>query len=173
MTPCEASHYYIQRQQYAEALYACRQWIEEDVANPSAYGMLGAIYQDSEQPSYALMCYKKALDLDPLDGRVYINICRVLQQTNTNIAAIAYGVKAVELAPENMISYMNLGNVYIALGDPETAIACFKTATELKDVAGLYSANAFSNIIFAMDLAETATEQEQQEARKTWNRKFH
>ena len=61
--------------------------------------------------------------------------------------AVEAFVKAVEEEPKNAVGYINLGNVFASLGDPEKAEPFFQQAITLDEEAGT-AYYGLANLIF-------------------------
>lgn len=86
----------------------------------------GLAAQRSGDLDTALMCYQKAVELDPSLAIAYNDIGVIYESKGWNDKAkTAYG-KALDLDPSLASAYYNMGSVYEKEGDLEQAVAYFR-----------------------------------------------
>jgi tetratricopeptide (TPR) repeat protein len=104
------------------------------LAQPSAESKkMAAEYRDkglgaqrSGDLDTALVCYQKAVELDPSLAIAYNDIGVIYESKGWNDRAKAAYGKAVDLDPSLASAYYNLGSVYEKEGDLDQAVAYFK-----------------------------------------------
>jgi tetratricopeptide (TPR) repeat protein len=77
--------------------------IEYDYENKAAHNNLGVIAFSEMEHEKAISHFKKAIDIDPVYMDAIINLCDVLQSTNSLATALPIIEKALELNPENTV----------------------------------------------------------------------
>ena len=94
--------------------------------------LVADIYYDEDNLDEAIKYYQVALRHDKHNSRIYSRLGMAYWEADKLDEAIANYQKAIELDPAYDIAHNNLGVVLLdGLGDPNRALAHFKTASEL------------------------------------------
>ncbi len=96
------------------------------------YSNLGTIFQAHGALAKAVVCYEKAIDIDPLMAEVRMNLGLLQQMCGNNAAALNNYQTAAQLKPELAEAWSNLGNLRQQSGQLEQAEADFRRAMGLK-----------------------------------------
>lgn len=96
--------------------------------NKRAQYNLGHLLVESGRAKEALKPLHKALELDPDDYQIYLNIGNAFGLLDKHERAVRSYRKAVELNPEYTEAYNNLGNSLVALGRFNEAFEQYKKA---------------------------------------------
>jgi Tfp pilus assembly protein PilF len=102
---------------------------------PQAVEPLGALVAQAlaaRQPDRALARVKKQADQEPKSAGLQHLLGLVHNVRKETAAAEAAFLRALELDPENLQSYMSLGRLYLASRDEARALARFEEALRLK-----------------------------------------
>ena len=118
---------------------ACIRRVIELIDDPEKIGSgflaLGQIEETRGHYAAAVKYYREALALEPCSNRtwyfIYNNLGYSLNQLGQHSAAVPYLQKAVEIDPERLNAYKNLGVAHEALGDPIKAAGLFIAATQV------------------------------------------
>jgi tetratricopeptide (TPR) repeat protein len=97
----------------------------------SYYGLLGRAHLLDTTFQEAANAYKRAMELDPMNGQHYSGLalaCVGLKQYDDALAAARRGV---ELAADSQSSYANLGDVFAARKEYDHAIDAYRKAVEV------------------------------------------
>lgn len=98
------------------------------------YAKIGNIFVEKGDPHLALDCYKKAVDSNPNNEQVWINMVNLLQtyyQEDTENILNCYQ-NIVEFNPKNAAVFYELGHLYIRLNDMFNAVYALKKAVEIE-----------------------------------------
>ena len=109
------------------------QLIKEYPEDFNSYYNLGIIKFEREEISESIILFKKAIVIKKDFSAAYHHLAMAYEvQKNFELAIIHYQ-EAIKFNKENFsLSYNNLGNVYIAVGEYEKAIDCFNHALNLQ-----------------------------------------
>ncbi|HLF17786.1 MAG TPA: tetratricopeptide repeat protein [Candidatus Omnitrophota bacterium] len=94
------------------------------------YYTLGMAYGKTGDREKMVDLFKKGLELEPVNPKVYNNLGIAYSKINVT-EAIGYFEKAVELDPQFTEGYTNLGAMYVQYNDMEGAIRAFRKAAQL------------------------------------------
>jgi len=112
----------------AEQLY--RQALGHDPHSAFAYYDLGTIEQQRGQVTTAIDAYEAALDSDPTLVPALYNLA-VLETVSTPADAIKRYQDVIRLDPGNALAHLNLGFLYVTLGEASAAQSEFTAAVRL------------------------------------------
>ena len=101
-------------------------------ARTSGWVTMGKFHRQQENPSAALVAYKRALDADPTNPNRWITVGGLHRELGQSKDAIEHFRKAAELRPGIPIPYMNLGAAYSDMGEFGKAIEYTRKAITLK-----------------------------------------
>jgi tetratricopeptide (TPR) repeat protein len=93
-----------------------------------AHFFLGLLFRQRDELSDSLMHFEAALEITKDHGEIYNELAIHALEDQKYKEAIAYSEKAVELDPENMGYFCNLGMGKLYDGDPDAAEKIFLTA---------------------------------------------
>ncbi|MCG2720606.1 MAG: FkbM family methyltransferase, partial [Thermodesulfovibrionales bacterium] len=82
----------------------------------------GNAFKDKEQFDEAVTCCKKALQIDPYNSCIFVNLGYVLEKKGDLSDAIVYYQEALKLNPDNGLAHFNLGNAFLNKGLLDDAI---------------------------------------------------
>ena len=120
-----------------------------------AYLYLGNILQDMGQREEAIICYEKAIGLNPEFAGTYYNIAAIMQEEGRLDEAIAYYRKVLEFDPHYAETYNSIGVVLQSKGQYDEAVTYFRKAVEIDpDFAVAYS--NLGNILLKQEYPEEA-----------------
>jgi len=91
----------------------------------------GNRYQIQNDPANAILCYQRAIDLNPDFAEAHYNMGNAYQDLNMADQAIGAYQKSLELEPDNINAYNNLGIIRQELADPAAAMQCFQKALDI------------------------------------------
>src|SRR5262249_12789554 len=124
---------------------------------------LGVALSRKGQKDEAIVCYKKAIDLDPKFALAHLNLGIVLAaQGKLNEAIVCYRA-AVRLQPQRAAAHGKLGVALYRVGDWKGAVAALEKSIDL----GKGTASVFD--IFRLAIASWHTGHKR-EAREYYNR---
>ncbi|WP_049630797.1 tetratricopeptide repeat protein [Cellvibrio sp. pealriver] len=129
------------RYQEADANY--RKAIELNPQHTNAYNNLATNFMHQHLILEAEAAYRMAVEVDPLNTMALSNWGRLLHLQGNQVHAKELLEKALEIKPDFPEALNNLGNVHKELGDHDTAIACYRKATDI-DINALH---AYSNLL--------------------------
>ena len=90
---------------------------QDDLDMVDLYGILGLLYNHpKENYDKSIEYYKKALNIQPENEIIYINIGIVYDDKGDYSKAIEYYQKAIEINPDYAAAYYNMGLAYFAKG---------------------------------------------------------
>jgi predicted O-linked N-acetylglucosamine transferase (SPINDLY family) len=114
-----------------EALPHARAWVELQPASSEAHARLGNLLRESGDSEGAIAEYHRVLELG--DQRLgNLNLGAAYFDIGDFSRAMAYGEKAVELAPDMAESHFNYGTALSSFGRVAEAIPCFARAVAIK-----------------------------------------
>jgi tetratricopeptide (TPR) repeat protein len=127
----EHAKYYLRKGQQSEFDNVFRKAADLQYAN----ALFNYAYQISSYPheyyTEAMVLYKEALELNPLNDRIYVNMGACSSFLFKDEDAFGYYQKALELNPESDIAEENIGNHYRREGDQQQAIKHYQRALEI------------------------------------------
>ena len=110
--------------------------IDLDPGYPTAYHWYSILLHYEGRHDEAAKMIKRAQELDPLSSVIAINITdNYLLQKDTN-AALENTLKILEIDPDFVPAFLNLGEIYLRLGRRAEAIAAFEKAVDLTSRGG-------------------------------------
>jgi len=123
---------YMQNQQPDEAIVAFEKAISLDDKHPECYHDLATAYLIKGDSAKALTYFFRQLEVRPL-AQTYYNMGVLLLQQNRLHEAAQYLLYAAEHAPNYLPIHINLGGLYLKLGETEKGIVHYRKALELDD----------------------------------------
>ena len=123
----------LQNQQYleAETLYLNLLALNRNNTNANILYNLGNLYYQIGKYFKALDCLNEVLIIDPSQSLYHYTIGLVLEKIDTNQSIVAYK-KTIEIAPNLVDAYINLGNVLLLQGRTEEAERQFTNVINIK-----------------------------------------
>ena len=107
-------------------------WPQSSNRNPALfYRLRGRAYSLNRSYEEAMGAYKKALELEPVNGANYSNVASIHIDLKQYDDALVAAKKGVELAADAPFSYQVLGNAYGALKHYDEAIDAYRKVAEL------------------------------------------
>jgi len=117
------------RAQWAEQyLQVLTRWQPESALN---YGYLGDILVLEGRDEEAIQAYQDALALDEYLPWIHNNLGVLLLEGDQPDLAAEHFQQAIDLSPQNVTAYVNLGSAYYAQEDWEAAAAAYGNALDL------------------------------------------
>ncbi|HEY4274300.1 MAG TPA: tetratricopeptide repeat protein [Rhizomicrobium sp.] len=101
---------------------------EKDETNAKAYHVLAMALERMGHQHKALVTYERALELDPNDPELLINLGLTAWNLKFNEGAAQLFRHYIDACPDSPLGYNNLGSVLYDLGDPEAAIETLRAA---------------------------------------------
>jgi predicted O-linked N-acetylglucosamine transferase (SPINDLY family) len=151
--------------QFDDAVASCRRAVELKPDYVEAHSNLGNALQALGQPDDAEVSYRRALQVNPDHAQALYNLGTVLQVLGQFNAAAASCRRALELKPDFAEAHACLGNALQILGQLDAAMSSYRRALELKPDY----VDAHSNLIFALDMSDTAGLTARHGEREKWN----
>jgi len=136
------------KKRYNEALEAYKKSFQINPNWKAAYG-IGSDYLRVENPTEAIVYFRKALHLKEDESLIWYSLGYSYGKLNENDQAIPALQKAVEIKPDYTDAWYNLGSVLFKSGRYKEAVEAYKTTTNLnpKDAeAYAFLGLAYSNI---------------------------
>ena len=95
---------------------------------------LGSLYAQKQEWQKALICYQKAIKLNPKVAGVYRNLAKVWGKLGKEDEAAKCWYQALNLEPQSADAekYCQLGDIFLKQNQLEEAIACYRRAIELE-----------------------------------------
>jgi tetratricopeptide (TPR) repeat protein len=109
--------------------------VEPSAGNAQVWNKLGDTFFRSGSYQKATDCYRKAVEMEPMNGNAHGNLALSLTYQSQFEAAIPEYMKSIELSrdeKEQANAWNRLGNVYRRLNDYDNAIAAYQNAVKLK-----------------------------------------
>ena len=97
---------------------------------PESYYFRGNLYYVLGDEESALSDYAKAIELDPEDYEIYINVYESLTAHNQTVLADQYIDEALKISGETAYDNMCKGRIYYLLGDETQALSYLLSADE-------------------------------------------
>ena len=95
------------------------------------FGYLGDILVVEGRDQEAIQAYQQALELDEYLPWIHNNLGVLLLEEDQPVLAAEHFQTAIDLSPQNVTTYVNLGSAYYAQEDWEAAAAAYGNALEL------------------------------------------
>ena len=117
-----------------EAVHHYRQAIEDDSSYVDAYTNLGKVYSDTEEYEMAADAYEKVLTLSPPEDQlpgIHLNLGVSYMGMDRIDDAIREWKRAVDLQPDYMDAYMNLGTAFQNKNLPDSTRVVWERALEV------------------------------------------
>jgi len=150
----EAEAAYNQRS-YKEAVELFTLYTERRNANPWGYYMLGLSAWKAGDHVLAEEGFEKALELDGLHVKSWLNLGRVLLDMGRPDDALAKIDEALLIDPESNVAYRLRGRAYHQLGQSEEAVSSYRRAI-LIDNGDAWSMNNLGLVLIKQELFEEA-----------------
>jgi len=99
--------------------------------NPDALQILGVIKNLKGQHEEGVRLLKKAVDLNPDNGFIHLNLAKALSDNNKDYYALPHHKHATRLMPENSNTWLNHGVSLIKLNRQEEALLVFESGLKL------------------------------------------
>ncbi|MBN1291182.1 MAG: tetratricopeptide repeat protein [Candidatus Latescibacteria bacterium] len=107
-----------------------------DSQNPQALHNLGIIYMNKKEFDKAENAFRHAHKLDPNNPNACFMLAKVLSMKNNTVPeAISMYIKGLDIMPLNIQGYIDLGNLYLKIGNKASAIQEFEKALRLNPEA--------------------------------------
>ncbi|MEA3475609.1 MAG: tetratricopeptide repeat protein [Candidatus Cloacimonadota bacterium] len=107
-------------------------YTQDDLDKAVLYERLGHLYHHpKENYDKSIEYFKKALNIQPEDEIIYVNMGTVYADKGDYSKAIEYYQKAIEIDPDDASAYYNMGNAYDKMGNYDKAIAFYQKAIEI------------------------------------------
>ena len=107
---------------------ACRLAIRLDPSNAAAHRSLGHVLSQSGQHTEAESEMRRARELEPLESVTYALSAQVAFQARQYSAAVEHARRAILIDSQFWIGYMQLGQAYEQMGQPDLALAALTDA---------------------------------------------
>jgi TolB-like protein/DNA-binding winged helix-turn-helix (wHTH) protein/Tfp pilus assembly protein PilF len=107
---------------------ACRLAIRLDPRNAAAHRSLGHVLSQSGQHTEAESEMRRARELEPLEPVTYALSAQVAFQARQYPAAVEHARRAILIDSQFWIGYMQLGQAYEQMGQPDLALAALTDA---------------------------------------------
>ena len=135
---------------YSEAESYCLKALAADPANPYIQANLALIENARGESGKACVHYENALKQLPDSENILSNYSVSLRMQGRYLEAISCLEKALQVNPKFLSGYINLANVYLDMGQIETAILLQKKALEIDPnypmaLKNLLFSNSYSN----------------------------
>ncbi len=155
---------FLRQNQADSAIVYARRAIEENPNDPAGYDFLGLAFEQKENYSEAVEYYRKAIELNPGDAFAYTRMGYCLYLMNELETARAASMNAIAIDSTIIEAYVNLGNIYKAMDQPNAALEIYEKAYS-RDSSNLSLLNNYSialararNFEQAINAAERAVE---------------
>ena len=107
---------------------ACRLAIRLDPSNAAAHRSLGHVLSQSGQHTEAESEMRRSRELEPLEPVTYALSAQVAFQARQYPAAVEHARRAILIDSQFWIGYMQLGQAYEQMGQPDLALAALTDA---------------------------------------------
>lgn len=114
--------------QLAAAQEACRQALEKNPEDGTAYELLGSVSQAMNDPATAFARFQKATELAPQRPLPWIALAQEYRRQNQNTKAIQLLRIASQAAPESADIQLALGEAYLSENAPTQALVALRRA---------------------------------------------
>jgi len=116
----------------ARAFEEARASVAEEPGSGAAWGRLGVVADAHEEDELALLCYRRASELEPGNVRWPYYLGRLLAFKGARPEeAVALFRRALELEPGYAPAHLRLADALAGLGEPDRATASYRRALEL------------------------------------------
>ena len=131
---------YLNAEKPEEACQIFEKLIGMENDNPVFYCRWGESLFAAGLTSESQNAYMKATEIDPEEAdRYYFQLANLFQKTGNNSEALKLLENCISLNPANSLYYCASGDILIALGRTDDALAAYKTAIQYDNVsAGVY-----------------------------------
>ena len=112
--------------------------------------IIGVVFGEFKDYNYAIICFDKAIDIDPQYATAYYNKGLALSALGRKDDAIDCYDKAIDIDPQYAKAYYNKGVALFDLNINQEAIVCFDKATEVDPqyvIAYINKGNALSELV--------------------------
>jgi len=92
---------------------------------------LGKNYEQKGSPQQAIIAYSKALEIQPSNTAIRINLGTVYESTGDYDKAIQQYTAALNIDQDNENGWINLGNVFLKKGDQAKALISYQEAIKI------------------------------------------
>jgi tetratricopeptide (TPR) repeat protein len=109
---------------------------EERPHDAQGWNSLGELFARTGSNSEAINAFRRAVEMEPRNGRAYGNLARTLVSQNKYQEAIPLYQRSIDLLQDNKekaAAWNRLGNVYRKLNDYDNAIKAYQKAVALAD----------------------------------------
>jgi Flp pilus assembly protein TadD len=120
-------------QNYDEAVELFTSYTEQRSENPWGFYMLGLSARKTKDYEAAEKAFEQALEIDPHHVKSWLNLSRVLLDTERPDEALVKIDQALEIDPESYVAYRLKGRAYHQLGRNEEAVAAYRKAIQIDD----------------------------------------
>ncbi len=118
----------------ARAFEEARVAVVGEPGSGAAWGRLGMVADAHEDDELALLCYRRAVELEPGNVRWPYYLGRLLAFKGARPEeAVELFRRALELEPGYAPGHLRLADALAGLGEPEQAVAAYRRALELED----------------------------------------
>jgi len=131
---------YLYAENHEEACRVFEKLIGMENDNPVFYCRWGEALFATGRIMESQAAYKQAAEIDPEDAdRYYFQLANLFQNTSHNNEALKLLKDCISVNPGNSLYYCALGDILIALGKTDEALAAYKTAIQYDNAgAGVY-----------------------------------
>ncbi|MBD3322701.1 MAG: tetratricopeptide repeat protein [Chitinivibrionales bacterium] len=105
--------------------------INEKFIDDRSYQRAGYQFNRWGDPANAIVSYKKALQLNPDNGKVHNELASIYKDMRNFEQALFHFKELVRLSPQEASGYNNIGTLYLDMRNPSEAMNCFQQALEL------------------------------------------
>ena len=155
---------YLQLTRFAEAEFVANELIQITPDCPKAHNLLGTILCKQGFAQGAVNSYKKAITLNPEYAEAHTNCAVALMELGRDVEAEIHGRIATQLDPKSTFAHLNHGAARMRSGFVKASMESFRKVLAIDPTAH----DAHSNLIFAMDLDEDSTIEQQCAERIRW-----
>lgn len=131
---------YLYAEKPEEACRVFEKLIDMENDNPAFYCRWGEALFAAGLATESQAAYKQAAEIDPEDAdRYYFQLANLFQNTGHNNEALSLLNDCISVNPGNSLYYCALGDILVALGKTDQALAAYKTAIKFDNAgAGVY-----------------------------------
>ena len=131
---------YLYAEKPEEACRVFEKLIGMENDNPAFYCRWGESLFAAGKTPESQAAYKQAAEIDPEDAdRYYFQLANLFQNTGHNDEALRLLNDCISVNPSNSLYYCALGDILVALGQTDEALAAYKTAIKYDNAgAGVY-----------------------------------
>jgi O-antigen biosynthesis protein len=123
---------FCERQQWSEAITACKSALNICPNFAEAYKVLGNTLQRINQVPEAIGCYAKAILIQPDMAEAYANLGSLYAKQQKWSEALEYYQKSVAINPKCAGVYRSLAKIWEELNEEDRALDCFFQALDLQ-----------------------------------------